>query len=131
MKMDPGAVLKNIEHHDFDIFGKYNMTEEEAAAIVPVLRSLGSKWVCLKCGSVNENARRFCSWCDSDRNEAEQKLPKDIFYGRWISEDNEMGNKICRCNKCHYLSESQTNYCPKCGAKMEGENDSLLQRGAL
>ena len=44
-----------------------------------------------------------------------------IRYGRWI--EDEYG--ILRCSECQHGKVYKTNYCPNCGAKMDGgENDN-------
>lgn len=43
-----------------------------------------------------------------------------VRHGRWISSHDE----FCECSLCKYpvhASWCQTNYCPNCGAKMDGE----------
>lgn len=39
--------------------------------------------------------------------------------GHWI--DNKVQTKLCNCSECYALSKVYSNYCPNCGAKMEGE----------
>lgn len=42
--------------------------------------------------------------------------------GHWISKPNIYG--VAYCSECDYeLHTNNTNYCPNCGAKMEGENN--------
>ena len=43
-----------------------------------------------------------------------------VRHGRWIASHDE----FCACSICKYpvyLMWDQTNYCPNCGAKMDGE----------
>ena len=43
-----------------------------------------------------------------------------VRHGRWIMHDDE----FCACSICKYpvyVWWNQTNYCPNCGAKMDGE----------
>lgn len=45
-----------------------------------------------------------------------------VRHGRWIASHNE----FCACSICKYpvyLMWDQTNYCPNCGAKMDGGAD--------
>ena len=43
-----------------------------------------------------------------------------VVHGRWISHKG-----YCECNLCHNLFGSYFNYCPNCGAKMDGgDNDA-------
>ena len=42
-----------------------------------------------------------------------------VVYGRWIASHDE----FCTCSICKYpvyVGWNQTNYCPNCGAKMDG-----------
>lgn len=45
--------------------------------------------------------------------------------GHWIKDDSEdiapIWGKIRVCSNCAYLQFNETNYCPNCGARMEGE----------
>lgn len=46
-----------------------------------------------------------------------------VVHGRWIATHDE----FCSCSLCKYpvyIAWGQTNYCPNCGAKMDGgDND--------
>ena len=45
-----------------------------------------------------------------------------VVHGRWIASHDE----FCACSICKYpvyVGWNQTNYCPNCGAKMNGEGD--------
>ena len=42
-----------------------------------------------------------------------------VVYGRWVATHDE----FCSCSLCKYpvyVAWGQTNYCPNCGAKMDG-----------
>ena len=41
--------------------------------------------------------------------------------GRWIPVDSEMD--AFDCSECDAMVTRRYNYCPKCGAKMDGEQD--------
>lgn len=44
-----------------------------------------------------------------------------VVHGRWIA----LHDEFCTCSICKYpvyLMWDQTNYCPNCGAKMDGGN---------
>lgn len=49
----------------------------------------------------------------------------EVKHGKWIYADGDVGYNVCRCSKCDgvvVLDEEVTyNYCPNCGAKMDGE----------
>lgn len=43
-----------------------------------------------------------------------------VVHGRWIMHDDEFG-LTCECSACHIETMGDGNYCPNCGAKMDGE----------
>ena len=44
-----------------------------------------------------------------------------VVHGRWIMHDDEFG-LTCECSVCHIETMGDGNYCPNCGAKMDGGN---------
>lgn len=42
-----------------------------------------------------------------------------VRYGRWVQQPLN-GTHIWRCSKCETIGSPQWNYCPKCGARMDG-----------
>ena len=50
------------------------------------------------------------------------KVFAPVVHGRWIASHDE----FCACSICKYpvyVGWNQTNYCPNCGAKMDGGDD--------
>ena len=45
-----------------------------------------------------------------------------VRHGRWIMHDDEFG-LTCECSACHIETMGDGNYCPNCGAKMDGGTD--------
>ena len=45
-----------------------------------------------------------------------------VVHGRWIMHDDEFG-LTCECSVCHIETMGDGNYCPNCGAKMDGGAD--------
>ena len=45
-----------------------------------------------------------------------------VRHGRWIMHDDELG-LTCECSVCHIETMGDGNYCPNCGAKMDGGTD--------
>ena len=43
-----------------------------------------------------------------------------VRHGRWILHDDEFGLTY-ECSACHIETMGDGNYCPNCGAKMDGE----------
>ena len=52
-----------------------------------------------------------------------EKIPSanvaPVVHGRWIMHDDEFG-LTCECSACHIETMGDGNYCPNCGAKMDG-----------
>ena len=73
---------------------------------------------------------------DEIRNEIRRAPAADVVemvHGRWIdgAEDFTCGNHNAECSICRcYVSwdgcDEDFNYCPSCGAKMEGGNDDAV-----
>ena len=47
-----------------------------------------------------------------------------VRHGRWIMHDDEFG-LTCECSACHIETMGDGNYCPNCGAKMDGGNQNV------
>ena len=62
-------------------------------------------------------------WRDEDGNII--KISR-VRHGRWI-EANDVGDCCDRCSECQFMRDAYLldvgNYCPNCGAKMEGDYD--------
>lgn len=65
-----------------------------------------------------------------ERN-CEEYLPSDVApvkHGDWVeyetksykNSENGIAKKYYRCSNCRYFNAIRSNYCPKCGAKMDG-----------
>ena len=48
-----------------------------------------------------------------------------VVHGRWIMHDDEFG-LTCECSVCHIETMGDGNYCPNCGAKMDGGADNEM-----
>ena len=47
-----------------------------------------------------------------------------VKHGRWIEHiDHEMLTGYDECSVCHFGTIGQSNYCPNCGARMDGEQN--------
>lgn len=47
-----------------------------------------------------------------------------VVHGRWIMHDDEFG-LTCECSVCHIETMGDGNYCPNCGAKMDGGTQNV------
>lgn len=56
----------------------------------------------------------------------DDKIPtadvKEVKHGQWIK-DRNFNDDLVRCSACHTLRDRQPNYCPYCGARMDGGNE--------
>ena len=56
-----------------------------------------------------------------------EKIPgvdvASVVHGRWIMHDDEFG-LTCECSSCHIETMGEGNYCPNCGAKMDGGDNN-------
>lgn len=70
-----------------------------------------------KYGSIEYGMRTF------EIKEAIDKAPtadvKEVKHGQWTKDQN-FNDDLVRCSACHILSDRQPNYCPYCGARMDG-----------
>ena len=63
----------------------------------------------------------------ADALEAAEKRIAELMpeEGEWL--DEQRGRWIyAKCNLCGKVQDVRSNYCPNCGAKMEGENDEQI-----
>lgn len=71
------------------------------------------------------NVKRILEVDDSIPNAATVCDMQEVKRGEWIYADGDVGYNVYRCSKCGkaiFLDEEKIyNYCPNCGAKMDGE----------
>ena len=64
---------------------------------------------------------RMKQWFENCRNQQSPAVDvAPVVHGRWIMHDDEFG-LTCECSACHIETMGDGNYCPNCGAKMDGE----------
>ena len=58
------------------------------------------------------------------------KLPKvdavEVVHGRWLSTNDDNKKRCSQCDVIHLIAQyphGQANYCPNCGAKMDGDRN--------
>lgn len=56
-------------------------------------------------------------WLERCINEAPTVDAEPTRYGKWI----EVGSLSCRCDQCGCKNNRESNYCPNCGARMDGD----------
>lgn len=88
----------------------------EREATIELLRSLGSRDYRREKGTI-QDAIKMVSF--SEYTPAADVAP--VVHGRWIMHDDEFG-LTCECSVCHIETMGDGNYCPNCGAKMDGGN---------
>lgn len=71
------------------------------------------------------NVKRILEVDDSIPNAATVCDMQEVKHGEWIYADGDVGYNVYRCSKCGEVisldEEKIYNYCPHCGAKMDGE----------
>ena len=76
---------------------------------------------CAECDSYHGVRCRAC-WVDDTLDYIDSEPAADVApvrHGRWIMHDDEFG-LTCECSVCHIETMGDGNYCPNCGAKMDG-----------
>lgn len=98
---DEGCYTYHYELKDWDLFQCKELDK-------------GKPWD----GHTSKDVRRLLSIPDAD--------VAPVVHGRWLASHDE----FCACSICKYpvyVAWNQTNYCPNCGAKMDGGvNDACL-----
>ena len=47
----------------------------------------------------------------------------EVRHGRW----NYIADGVWQCNECHWLSNVAYAFCPNCGARMDGDEPTVVQ----
>lgn len=72
-------------------------------------------------GIAHPNAYHLTNYATLILREAPTIDVAPVVHGRWIMHDDEFG-LTCECSACHIETMGDGNYCPNCGAKMDGGN---------
>lgn len=67
-------------------------------------------------GNIPEPYRSFCRRVINDRNIIPAADVAPVVHGRRV----DYGGFYCRCSQCEGTLPVCSNYCPNCGAKMDG-----------
>ncbi len=68
--------------------------------------------LCLKCGNFREAHLGSCDGCRWHADEKKAEMPKEK-TSVWL-----FGDHNCVCDRCGAYSETDSPYCPSCGARM-------------
>jgi hypothetical protein len=83
----------------------------------------------LKLDVHDEYTKGLYHGCDYDMALIEEQPTVDaveVVHGRWHEVDGETEWEChYRCSKCFTRSYELTNYCPNCGAKMDGDGNAI------
>jgi len=92
-----------------------------------LIKALGIAEDCADCQYDNHG---FCSMGSEFVNACEAifDMPTidPVKHGRWITTEYNDGSVLCECSYCGHARSRDglpINYCPNCGARMEGEED--------
>ena len=89
---------------------------------------------CSKCKAASSQSESNVYNCAAeDAANAWNKRTEILKHGEWElvnSCEDENGDLVnmYSCSKCTAVSDEPTDYCPKCGAKMDGGNENELDR---
>ena len=96
---------------------KYSYENKEGAMVV-------------YCGDLEPILKKYTNKIIKNTKQTNTADVKPIVYGKWIYLYDFDGLEICECDKCGVSQEfdggivdvnsRRTNFCPNCGAKMEG-----------
>ena len=73
-------------------------------------------------GIAHPNAYHLTNYATLILREAPTIDVAPVRHGWWIMHDDEFG-LTCECSVCHIETMGDGNYCPNCGAKMDGGTD--------
>jgi hypothetical protein len=65
-----------------------------------------------------------CGICFRYVDDADTIDAEPVRHGRWLRLDEAPEWDQRRCSECGDISCCQRNYCPNCGAKMDGDGDA-------
>ena len=100
------------------------MTNDDLISRAAVLECMKSMAGCATCDNYNYVRCRACSWDDAmnivDEVHAVDAIP--VIHARWCEEQERTNHWHCgNCGFVEGIVSRFYNYCPNCGAKMDGE----------
>ena len=83
---------------------------------------------CRECMNIEWNKGVYVTWAEAEEDFMNRLLDAptvdavEVVHGRW----NPSGNCGYRCSNCDFwvAFRSLNNYCPNCGAKMDGDGNA-------
>jgi hypothetical protein len=108
---------RNCQECEYDtILNCADPLKADAADAIEALQAEQKKTVTQIFGEEQQKWTEYCTALGNRIKELEQQMPKQ---GEWELID---GVEPMRwgCSQCKYLSWETSNYCPRCGAKMDG-----------
>lgn len=88
--------------------------------------------ICADRNCHDEDDERAMTYCDDFINKDDVV---EVKHGKWIDKFiNLYGTKKFigfRCTSCDLTNDCKSNYCPNCGAKMDGQTPQKLNHNSL
>ena len=73
--------------------------------------------VCETAQTLNEFSRENHAYCQKFKNSANVA---PVVHGRWLCVDTDT-EQFFLCNRCKKKEYWESNYCPNCGSRMDGD----------
>lgn len=73
------------------------------------------------------NGEMFAEWFDECFKTQPTADVEPVRHGRWIATNDENKKRCSECDIIHLIAQypyGKANYCPNCGAKMDGDADA-------
>lgn len=100
----------------------------DANALVPYLWALFKFFGSLPCSEADKATQRGIKRCIGEIKKMPTVAAVEVVHGRWEPRQDVIG--FVRCSVCHdcniyddWADGKKWNYCPNCGAKMDGDGN--------
>lgn len=101
----------------------------DANALVPYLWALFRYFGSLPCSEADKATQRAIKRCIGEVKKMPTVDAVEVVHGRWIEKQEAIPwceddvEVYTVCSVCESYSPGESNYCPNCGAKMDGGAD--------